>query len=84
MIQRRSFIMGVCSVVATLAVVSAASIMPIRAANQRVIETGADRAAGSVVFTIHGWNGNDLATEESNGQFLVPIYLPNSWRSSWH
>jgi hypothetical protein len=83
MIQRRSVIMGICGLVAAPAVVRATSIMPIRTTNRLVINPSADPSARSVLFTIHGWDGIDLGRAEQAGQHIVPIYLPNSWRSSW-
>jgi hypothetical protein len=83
MIQRRSVIMGICGLVAAPAVVRATSIMPIRTTSHLIIDPGADPSVGSVLFTIHGWEGIDLARAKKAGQHIVPIYLPNSWRSAW-
>jgi len=82
MIQRRSFILGICGFVASSAV-RASSIMPISTANHLISEPDAASSAGSVLFTIHGWDGGDLGRDENAGQHIVPIFLSNSWRSSW-
>ncbi len=83
MIKRRSFILGICGLVAAPAMVRATSIMPIRTTNHLIVDPGADPSAGSVWFTIQGWDGIDLGRAGKAGQHIVPIYLPNSWRSPW-
>ena len=75
MIQRRSFIMGFCGLVAAPAVVRATSIMPIRTRNHLIT---ADPSAEPVLFTIHGWDVSDLDRTEETAQHIVSIYLPSS------
>lgn len=81
MIDRRRFIVAACGFVASPALVRATSIMPVRASRHITIDSIAD--AGSVLFTIHGWDGDDSSRAGKAGQIIVPIHLPNSWRSAW-
>jgi hypothetical protein len=83
MIELRSVILGLCSLIAMPAVIRAASIISISSNGGLNINPVAEPAPDSVVFTIHGWNGGERSGAKSVGQRVVTFQLTSSWRTSW-
>lgn len=83
MIQRRSFITGMFSLVVVPTVVRTLSIMPTNATSASVANRTARPGATPVAFKIHGWDQGDFDGTEKASQDAVVIHLTNSWRSAW-
>ena len=82
MIRRRTVLIGVCGLIATPALVRAASIMPVRPIR------GPDSAADpkpdrAIEFTIHGWDPSRWNESEKAVKTIVSFQLTTSWRAAW-
>jgi hypothetical protein len=83
MIQRRSFITGMFSLVVVPTVVRTLSIMPTSATSDSGANRTARPGAPPVAFRIHGWDQGDFDATEKASQDVVAIHLTNSWQSAW-
>jgi hypothetical protein len=82
MIQRRSFLIGFCGLGVAPAFARASFDAPAVPAEAVVADAIVPSSAGSVVFTIHGWNEGERKDAAPADQHVV-LHLPGSWRASW-
>ena len=99
MIPRRSIIIGLGALIASPAVVRAASIMSVKEIDRLIFPDDQD-LKDTVLFTIYGWdkrelvwdtNGNSIAgradspktSSEAGRDAPIAIHLSQSWQASW-
>ena len=76
MIQRRTVLTGVCSLIASPALARAASILSLTNA-------AAPERACAVDFTIHGWDPSRWDPSIQAAKTIVSFQLTASWRADW-
>ena len=83
MIKRRTLLIGACGLIATPALVRAASIMPVRSIDGFNPATISNPSVGALAFRIHGWDESRSSETEKCGQRIVSFQLTNSWQAAW-
>jgi len=97
MIPRRSIIVGLGGLIASPAVVRAASIMSVKRIDRLIFPADQD-LKDTVLFTIYGWDKRELvrdtnaiadrgdspkASSEAGRNAPIAIHLSQSWQASW-
>jgi hypothetical protein len=98
-IPRRSIIIGLGGLIASPAVVSAASIMSVKGIDRLIFPVDQE-LKDTVLFTIYGWDKRELVcntngisianrgdspkvSSEAGRDAPIAIYLSQSWQGSW-